>query len=555
MQDLSPFPYRDQASGARVSLCGRLGLIALLLLCSASALFGLTGESGPQPLYVGKITFDQRNVFEESDSSFLRVVGSVANTVHALTDEDVIRRELLFKEGDLYDPQLVEESGQNLRRIGIVGDVVIVTDTLPNNSVHITVRTRDRWTLRPGVSLQQEGERQGFAVAVRDENFLGNAQKLRLGYRYLSGPGNPHGGEIAFTEPRLWGSRWSMTMQYAVSQESRLGAFIVECPFYSHRDPWAAHVSADLYRYKFLEFRDGEAIDRGYFSQENEVAWVASSVPGSSALGVAAAYMRMRTRALTFQPRPFENVDFVIGSVSLLGRKYVTVSSSEFAGRVEDVPLGYQAGLAFGRNLHFIASGTVDYFGKIYGQTSAALTENVFASYQAMVTTYFDRWVPRESNVSGIVLHHWKMSQNQNLTGRVAAVVGSRLHPYSQLVLGASTGLRGYRNYEFFGQRILLLNLEHRILSLVRIWFLRLGGVLFFDSGAICNQDESLQRQRFHSSAGFGLRANVGTGIFRLDVAYNLDQRRVSFAFSANQLFRVFSPLEFLSPVPEQPLR
>jgi hypothetical protein len=270
---------------------------------------------------------------------------------------------------------------------------------------------------------------------------------------------------------------------------------------------------------------------------------------------VAGAYARIRTRALGMRPRSFENADFIIGSVSLLDRKYRQMSSPDVAGRVEDVPLGYQAGVAFGRNLHLIKSGKVDYFGKIYGQRTMTLGNSFLMSYQAMVTAYFDRLVPYESIVSGIALHRLRLSENQSIIGRVAAFMGSRLDPITQFVLGSSNGLRGYRVYEFFGQKMLLVNLEHRVLSLVKIWFVRLGGVLFFDSGAICGQDESVRKQRFHSSAGLGLRINVGTAVLRMDVAYNLDQRRVSLGFSANQLFRVFAPLEFLSPLPEAPLR
>ena len=556
MQENSPFIHPSPQTGTRAAWLGRYGLIAALFLCSATALFGQTVGDSTQPLYVGKISFEQRNVFDESDSSLFRLVGSVANRVHVMTGEEVIRRELLFKEGDPYDQRLVDESGQNLRQMGIVGDVSIASDTLPDNSVNVTVRARDRWTLRPGISMRQEGDRGGFALSVRDDNFLGNAQQLKLGYIYLSGPGNPHGGEIFFAEPRLWGSRWNMNVRYAVSQDSRVAAFSTGSPFYSDRVRWAARFSADVSRSRFPEFRDGQAIDRGYLSQENEMAWVATSSRGAASVQVAGAYVRTRTRSMGWRPRPFENVDFVIGSLSLLSRRYATRTSPDFAGRTEDVPQGFQAGVAFGRNLHLTKSGEgVDYFGKIYGQKNMAFGENFLVSYRAMVTAYFDRWTPHETYVSGVGIHYLRLSQNQNIIGRVMAVIGSRLDPGSQFVLGASSGLRGYRNYEFYGQKMLLVNLEHRILSLVRVWFVRLGGALFFDSGALCSQDESLGKQRFHSSAGFGLRINTGTGMFRLDWAYNLDQRRVSLAFSANQLFGVFAPLDFLSPVPEQSLR
>jgi hypothetical protein len=43
---------------------------------------------------------------------------------------------------------------------------------------------------------------------------------------------------------------------------------------------------------------------------------------------------------------------------------------------------------------------------------------------------------------------------------------------------------------------------------------------------------------------------NLGNGIFRVDVAYNMDQRRVALVLSSDHVFRAFSDIEFLPPVP-----
>ncbi len=534
---------------------GRLTVAATFLLCLASAAFSLPGEENERPLHVGNIFIDQRNVFDDSSSTLPHVVGSVANSVHILTDEEVIRRELLFREGDAYDAHLVEESGQNLRNLGIMGDVVIDADTLDDNSVDITIRTHDRWTLRPGVAMRQEGPRGGFSVSVRDDNFLGNAQKLRLGYTYLSGPGNPHGGEVAFTEPRLWGSRWNTTLQYGVSQEYRVAALNVESPFYSDRTPLAARAFVAHTRVHLLQYRDDLAMQVGYIDQENELAWVASRSQAGLSLLTSLAYVRMRSRPVGYPLTPFGNVDLVIGSVSVLQRNHIPALSADVAGRIEDISVGYQAGMALGRNLHFTTAGTEDYFIKVFGQSNVMIGGKFFASYQALATTYIERRVVNETIISGIALHHWQLSPNQHFIGRVGAIIQSRCDPTTLLVLGASNGLHGYGYYEFIGQRMMLINLEHRMLSLARIWFLQLSGAIFFDSGAMWNEEQDLRKQRFHSSAGVGLGMNVGGGIVRVDIAYNLEKQKVALRFSANQVFRVFAPLEFTPPTPVEPLR
>ncbi|MEK7691734.1 MAG: hypothetical protein AAB425_12010, partial [Bdellovibrionota bacterium] len=57
----------------------------------------------------------------------------VLNSVHWTTHEEVIRRELLFQEGDVWDQDLAEESARNLRSYLFVsvGRIVAVRGATP----------------------------------------------------------------------------------------------------------------------------------------------------------------------------------------------------------------------------------------------------------------------------------------------------------------------------------------------------------------------------------------------------------------------------------------
>jgi hemolysin activation/secretion protein len=89
-------------------------------------------------------------------------------------------------------------------------------------------------------------------------------------------------------------------------------------------------------------------------------------------------------------------------------------------------------------------------------------------------------------------------------------MIGSHWAPTSQLTLGSFTGLRGYNSYEFEGQRMLVVNLEHRMFSLLKVWFFKLGTSYFFDSGVLWNEGEGFGGQKFHSSAGVGIQIESG---------------------------------------------
>jgi hypothetical protein len=517
---------------------------------------------------VGKVTIEQRQVFDEGDTTFLRGVsefsrpighfaqwvGGLANDVHILTREEVIRRELLFKEGDPYDQRLVDESARHLRKLGIVGDVIITSDTLPNDRIDVTVKTHDRWTLSPTSSFEAGGGVRGFGIGVREENFLGGGQKAEIGYNRLSDRAHPDGGNIGFTEPRLFGSWWSSSVQLRKADELTQASLDLQRPFYADAAEWAVRGNASIGQVRIRQYQDGLVLRDDYLHQENELFWLATSSASDTKLQLAAGYYRVRSSSDSMELRPFDNVDLVIASVSLLGREYYKGSYIENFGRVEDVPVGYQAGVAIGRNLHFSSLGSVDYFARAFGQASARFGGGFSGNYKASVTSYFIGNEPNEMTISATALHFWRLMPNQTLLGRITTTVGSHWAPSSQITLGSFSGLRGYRSNEFAGERLLLVNLEHRIFSMFKLWFLRLGTSFFFDSGVVWNQGEGFGGQKFHSAAGVGLQIesgkNLGNGIFRFDVAYNMDQRRIALVLSADHPFRAFSNIEFIPPVP-----
>ncbi len=536
-----------------------------------AVIFALPGllRAGENPDYtVGKVTIEQRQVFDESDSTFLRevkersrpvgelaqTIGRLANDIHVLTRQDVIRRELLFKEGDPYNQRLVDESARHLRRLGFIGGVTITTDTLPDRTVDVVVRARDRWTLSPDMSFESGGGVTGFGIGVREENLFGSGQKAEVGYNRLSDRTHPVGGAIAFTEPRLLGSWWSTSTQLRKADELSQASFDFEHPFYADDAEWATRGYVSTGRVRIRQYQNGEVLRDDYLDQQNQLLWIASSSGEETKLQLAGAYYRMRSSSDSMELRPFDNVDLLIGSVSLLSRDYYKGSYIENFGRIEDVPVGYQVGLAVGRNLYIPKPGTADYFARAFGQASYRFGGGLSGNYKASVTSYLVGNVPDEMTVSASALHVWRLLPNQTFLGRITTTIGSHWAPSSQVTLGSFSGLRGYRSNEFAGQRLLLVNLEHRMFSLFNLWFLKLGTSFFFDSGVIWNEGEGFGHEPFHSAAGVGLQfesgKNVGSGIFRFDVAYNMDQKRVALVLSSDHAFRAFSNIEFLPPVP-----
>jgi hypothetical protein len=97
------------------------------------------------------------------------------NLLHVNTNQAFIRRELLFEEGDCYDPFLVQESYRLLDQYGfmMVESITNADDGFGNQRV--TVVTRDEWSTK--VDIGPAYDDSGLyleRLQVTEENFLGN---------------------------------------------------------------------------------------------------------------------------------------------------------------------------------------------------------------------------------------------------------------------------------------------------------------------------------------------------------------------------------------------
>src|SRR5690606_8238005 len=94
-----------------------------LVLCLITPAMARTEPHPGSPLRcptgsIASIAIDNHSIFDTSDpelSGHLRLAYRLANSLHARTRASVIRRDLLFRVGDCFDPTLIAESERLLR--------------------------------------------------------------------------------------------------------------------------------------------------------------------------------------------------------------------------------------------------------------------------------------------------------------------------------------------------------------------------------------------------------------------------------------------------------
>jgi outer membrane protein assembly factor BamA len=127
-----------------------------------------------------------------SDTGSAPVVGMIVFQGNHRTKTKVLAREMLLKEGDLFDEVLFQASLQRIRNLGlfykVAGDVAPIAGT---NRRRLTVQVKEKWTILPlpQIDISDEGNVK-LGISYADYNFRGEDQRLTIKAKHSFGTGD-----------------------------------------------------------------------------------------------------------------------------------------------------------------------------------------------------------------------------------------------------------------------------------------------------------------------------------------------------------------------------
>ena len=152
------------------------------------------------PPVIDTVIIERHNVFTQ-DKADANWGFRVMNSLHATTRERVVRRELLFREGDILSHLRLQESERNLRALRIFRDVRIDTTRVDGRSAAVVIfvhpdnpRFPPKWCLRNHYPYMNP-----CFVAGEDYTLAaGNRLTLRYGVLIHSGAATPNELDLAW---------------------------------------------------------------------------------------------------------------------------------------------------------------------------------------------------------------------------------------------------------------------------------------------------------------------------------------------------------------------
>lgn len=563
-------PTRRRASG----LCALAGLaLAGLGAGPAAALQVAEGPAACPDGRISHIFVDNHSIFDPDElggGRFVRGFYALANALHVRTREGFIRGELLFREGDCYDPVQLEESARILRGYVFIARADVFSVRQSDGSRHVIVDTQDEWTTRVDLGPSFDDGFHIEVLEISEENVAGRGAQAAVFFRQRR-EREDLGARVVL--PRLLGTRTDVatsagrtrdgsffTERIAYPFVGELGRFALRQSF-QRRDelfPYAASGEAADYGYLLLPFRDQrlelsvagrlgspgrltllglglsrESLEFRDFPSSLEVAegndfGATSPAPaGSEALVEAQVHPASTTRLNLF-----------VGHRRL---RFITERGLDALHGVQDVPLGTDVGLTLGRSLGASARPGDASADDLHARFRAFAGYALGASYlflsgglegRRLLSSDGGRKGLRDVLGEADLYGYFRSPAlpRHTLFTRASAAAGWSMDTPFQLTLGGRTGVRGLHEEDFPGAGRLFLSAEDRFyLPWPAPNAIDLGLTLFADAGRVWAGDAPFgEDSGWKGTVGGGIRYGfpAGTrGVVRADLAFPLGVR------------------------------
>lgn len=501
---------------------------------------------------IGTITITVNEIFKQPGN---HLVYNTANQLKVATKDQVIRRELLFKEGEPFDAFRLQESLRYVRSLKFLRDVGIVAID-KGDRVDIELSARDTWTIIPQMSYSNATGNQNYQVGISESNILGYAKRLEVLY---SKEDRLAGTEMVWDDNRVWGTYNRLIAGYFDRSDGERKVVYFGRPFRSLVEDYSYSVESDVAQVINRLYRYGDP--RYVFREDRNntgVRFVASSGdPAKERHRFGFGYDYLKS---TFMRASRRDLDIVDVDPETLDRgpdllpedrlfsgpvftyrdivpDYISMNYIDRFDFVEDYNLGDDISVNSHIAPEALGSLNDSYLFSVNRGRGKRFSAESFLRAEFGVASRMDadglantlvRSEVKYYNALGLLTPRDIYLGRHTFAASLAIDYGDNLDLDREFLSGGDTTIRGYQARAFTGDKRFALNLEDRIhladnvLDLVSI-----GAATFIDIGGSSNDSlNKLIGNDLYSDVGAGLRfafpRSQGSRILRLDIAVPL---------------------------------
>ena len=484
---------------------------------------------------IGEIRIEVGDIFDPTIPSEDKWLYRTANKLHINTRKPVIEHQLLFETGEPYVQRKIDETERILRANDYLYDAWIRPVAYDGNKVVLQVRTRDTWTLNPGINFSRQGGANTSSFELEEKNLLGSGQQLSFSW---TDDVDRESLTFGYFDPHFLSTWTRLGVVYSDADDGSTKALRLDLPFY------ALDTRRARGTYLFDSIRSdpryayGEEV--GKFEHDEQFA----EVYGGWSAGLQEGWVRRWTAGVTYHRSRFaalvnedlggplpEDRELVYPWVGfdLVQDQYQERTNQDQIERIEDVLLGLRAGGRIGYASSSLGSDREALLFSAYAQNGWDLNAASSLFMTGTATGRVENDGLRNAVLAAEVRYYRTTSERTKFFATINGTTSENLDAERQILLGGEEGLRGYPLRYQAGTSKALLTLEERYYT---GWYpfrlFHVAGAAFFDMGRTWGTDVT-------GATSDGLLKNFGVGmrlgssrsafgnVIHIDLAFPLD--------------------------------
>ncbi|MDP2562724.1 hypothetical protein [Psychrobium sp. 1_MG-2023] len=470
--------------------------------------FELTLPTTPAPDFldgksIGHITFTRYNVFNPEDPKESNFLYRWLNDVHVISQEQVIRDEILFRETDQYNGQLFAESERILRNNKYLYDARVRPLRLCGDKVDIEVVTKDAWSITPAFSISHKGGETTTKTSITESNFLGSGKLISI-----SQAKDDQRTEytVRYKDPNIAGTRRKTAIEISDNSDGYRQYFSLDLPFYSLASQRSYGFSFNNeQRISPLYYQSKKAIEldhknriynifygrsKGYI-EDTTKRWRYGFTYRQDTLKPDAVIPRAfgldspNHLALTSQAQHQRTLLYPWLAFDYIENSFTTIENFHSIKRTEDINLGRSLTGRIGYSHHSVANDISRVIFNIHSQNAIRKQKHLL-TFDTQVDGYWQSKHNKFENLAatfnGAYYHFY--DSDWVFFSQIKYNMLYNPHQENQLFLGGDTGLRGYPLRHLSGEQTGVLTFEQRYYSDAYLFrLIRIGAAFYVDIG------------------------------------------------------------------------
>lgn len=464
--------------------------------------------------------------FQDTSKTASSKLEKTANKIHTKSNLQSIQKLLLFKVGDVVNPEIIYENERLIRSLPYIKEINIILeqDSTYSGLVKVLILIKDRFSF--GVSGNVRGI-QSAAFEIYNNNIFGVGHEIAFVFAGHVNKQPYLGAETYYKIKNIHGKFIDISFGYLNTYKSEGFQFNLNKPFITNTIKWGYGATAmRMFRANWI-FQDDVVfsetpMDFLYYSGWGGHSFQIKKDRSENAQIVLSAGFNTQK----FYSRPaidaesvnyFANRIYLLSGITFSQRRFVQDELIYSYGITEDIPEGFKNEIVYGYD--FNEFGNRHYAHLQISNGNLLINRKGYLYTEADIGGYYGERGFEQGQIDARIHFISKLLNTKKKGARLFIntdyTIGMHRLEIEKINLIKNNSIRGFSSRQATGKQRLSFNFEYVLFLQKEFYKFNMALFGFTDLGMIGSNKEFILTQDFYSGLGVGIRLHNESLVFK----------------------------------------